>query len=204
MVGFENEKSTLDAEGIKVIAASIDTGDEAKMVADEVSFPVGQGVTHDQAMLLDAWWEDRRGIIQPSEFLLGDDGRVVSNFIIQALTNKDITIYGDGKQTRSFCYVDDLVNGIFLMMKKENFPGPVNLGNPSEISIRELAKEIINLTSSGSKLINHNLPEDDPKQRCPDITLANEKLEWQPKFERIEGLKKTVKYFKELIKNEEK
>ena len=79
MVGFENEKSTLDAEGIKVIAASIDTGDEAKMVADEVSFPVGQGVTHEQAMLLDAWWEDRRGIIQPSEFLLGDDGRVVSS-----------------------------------------------------------------------------------------------------------------------------
>ncbi|MFL2679861.1 MAG: UDP-glucuronic acid decarboxylase family protein [Alphaproteobacteria bacterium] len=133
-----------------------------------------------------------------------NDGRVVSNFIVQALSNKDITVYGDGKQTRSFCYVDDLVNGIFLMMKKENFPGPVNLGNPSEISITELAKEIINLTSSGSKLINYNLPEDDPKQRCPDITLANEKLEWQPKFERIEGLKKTVKYFKELIENEEK
>ena len=130
------------------------------------------------------------------------DGRVVSNFIIQALTNKNITVYGDGSQTRSFCYVDDLVNGIFLMMKKENLAGPVNLGNPSEISIYNLAQEIINLTGSKSKIINKELPVDDPKQRCPNIEIANKELGWQPSFDREVGLKKTIEYFDELLNKE--
>ena len=129
-----------------------------------------------------------------------NDGRVVSNFIVQALTNQKITVYGDGSQTRSFCYVDDLVEGIFLMMKKEGFPGPINLGNPSEITILELAKEIIELTGSGSKIIFKELPTDDPKQRCPDIKLAEEKLGWRPKFDRIKGLKRTINYFDLLLK----
>ena len=131
-----------------------------------------------------------------------NDGRVVSNFIVQALTNKNITVYGDGSQTRSFCYVDDLVEGIFLMMKKENFSGPINLGNPSETTILELAKEIIELTGSRSKIIYNDLPIDDPKQRCPDIKLAEEKLGWSPKFDRIKGLKKTINYFDLLLKKE--
>ena len=119
-----------------------------------------------------------------------NDGRVVSNFIVQALTNKDITVYGNGEQTRSFCYVDDLVEGIFLMMKKPNFSGPLNLGNPAEIRINDLANEIIDLTGSKSKIVNHKMPEDDPKQRCPDIKLAKKQLNWMPKFERNEGLRK--------------
>ena len=131
-----------------------------------------------------------------------NDGRVVSNFIVQALTNKNITVYGDGSHTRSFCYVDDLVDGIFLMMKKEKFPGPINLGNPSEISILELANEIIELTGSGSKILYKELPIDDPKQRCPDIKLAQEKLGWRPKFDRIKGLKRTINYFDLLLKKE--
>ncbi|MEE2694801.1 MAG: UDP-glucuronic acid decarboxylase family protein [Pseudomonadota bacterium] len=129
-----------------------------------------------------------------------NDGRVVSNFIIQALTNKDITVYGKGEQTRSFCYIDDLVSGILLMMKCKNFSGPLNLGNPSEISILELAQEIIGLTGSKSKIIFKNLPVDDPKQRCPDITLAKKKLDWKPKFDREIGLKKTIKYFELLLR----
>ena len=131
-----------------------------------------------------------------------NDGRVVSNFIVQALTNKDITVYGDGSQTRSFCYVDDLVDGIFLMMNKENLPGPVNLGNPSEISINELAKEIIDLVGSKSRLINKELPIDDPKQRCPNIDVAKEKLGWKPSYNRQEGLKKTIKYFEMILEKE--
>ncbi len=131
-----------------------------------------------------------------------NDGRVVSNFIVQALTNKNITVYGDGSQTRSFCYVDDLVEGIFLMMKKENFSGPINIGNPNETTILELAKEIIELTGSRSKIIFNDLPIDDPKQRCPDIKLAEEKLGWSPKFDRIKGLKKTINYFDLLLKKE--
>ena len=131
-----------------------------------------------------------------------NDGRVVSNFIVQALTNRDITVYGDGSQTRSFCYVDDLVDGIFLMMNKENFPGPINLGNPSEISINELAKEIIDLVGSKSKLINKDLPIDDPKQRCPNIDIAKEKLGWKPSYSRQEGLKKTIKYFETILEKE--
>ena len=131
-----------------------------------------------------------------------NDGRVVSNFIIQALTNKNITVYGDGEQTRSFCYVDDLVEGILLTMKKKNFPGPVNLGNPVEISIMQLAKEITEMIGSKSKIINKELPIDDPKQRCPDIDLAKKELGWNPKFHREEGLKKTIEYFVKLLEGE--
>ena len=131
-----------------------------------------------------------------------NDGRVVSNFVIQALTNKNITVYGDGKQTRSFCYVDDLVEGILLTMEKNNFPGPVNLGNPVEISIMQLAEEITEMVGSKSKIINKELPVDDPKQRCPDIELAKKKLGWNPKFQRKDGLKKTIEYFDKLLKGE--
>ncbi len=131
-----------------------------------------------------------------------NDGRVVSNFIIQALTNKNITVYGDGKQTRSFCYVDDLVEGILLTMEKKNFPGPVNLGNPVEISIMQLAEEITEMVGSKSKIINKELPVDDPKQRCPDIELAKKKLGWNPKFQRKDGLKKTIEYFEKLLDGE--
>ena len=131
-----------------------------------------------------------------------NDGRVVSNFIVQALTNKDLTVYGNGLQTRSFCFVNDLVEGIFLMMDKEKFPGPVNLGNPVEISMNDLANEIIELVGSKSKIVYEDLPTDDPKQRCPDISIAQEKLGWQPKFDRIEGLKKTINYFESILKKE--
>ena len=129
-----------------------------------------------------------------------NDGRVVSNFILQALTNKNITVYGEGKQTRSFCYIDDLVTGIMLMMKTEKFSGPINLGNPSETTILDLAKEIIDLTGSNSKIIYKNLPTDDPQMRCPDISLAKNKLDWTPKFDRKKGLKKTIQYFELLLK----
>ncbi len=131
-----------------------------------------------------------------------DDGRVVSNFIMQALQNKDITIYGDGSQTRSFCYVDDLVEGMIRMMNnKEGFIGPVNLGNPSERTILEFAELIIKLTNSNSKIINKPLPKDDPTRRRPDITLAGEKLGWTPKVNIEEGLLKTIKYFENKIRS---
>ena len=128
-----------------------------------------------------------------------NDGRVVSNFIVQALKDKNITVYGKGDQTRSFCFVDDLVNGLVLMMENDSFSGPMNLGNPIEISVKELAIEIIKLTKSKSKIIYKELPQDDPKQRCPDIKLAQDNLSWQPKVKRIEGLKKTIKYFKKIL-----
>ena len=132
-----------------------------------------------------------------------DDGRVISNFIVQALKNKDITIYGDGSQTRSFCYVDDLVEGIIKMMNsRENFVGPVNLGNPNEFTILELAKKIIKLTDSKSNIIYKLLPEDDPKRRQPDIELAKKELKWEPKIELNEGLKKTINYFERQLSNE--
>ena len=131
-----------------------------------------------------------------------NDGRVVSNFILQALANKDITVYGKGNQTRSFCYVDDLILGILMMMELENFSGPINLGNPSEISILDLASEIIDLTGSNSKIIYKDLPTDDPQMRCPDISLAKEKLGWSPKFDRKTGLEKTIEYFDSLLKRE--
>ena len=131
-----------------------------------------------------------------------DDGRVISNFIVKTLKNKDITVYGDGSQTRSFCYVDDLVEGIIKMMNsRKDFVGPVNLGNPKELSILELAKKIIKLTDSKSKIIYGPLPEDDPKQRQPNIALAKRELSWEPKIQINQGLKKTISYFDKLLKN---
>ncbi len=130
-----------------------------------------------------------------------DDGRVISNFIVQSLKNKDITIHGDGSQTRSFCYVDDLVEGIVKMMNsRENFVGPVNLGNPTEFSILEIAKKIIKLTNSKSQLVFKELPEDDPRKRKPDINLAKKELKWEPKIELDEGLIYTIEYFDKLLK----
>lgn len=129
-----------------------------------------------------------------------NDGRVVSNFITQALSNKNITIYGAGDQTRSFCYVDDLISGIMLMMEKTNFCGPINLGNPSEISVKQLASEIIEITGSKSNLVYKDLPLDDPQQRCPDISLAKKELKWHPKYDRNQGLKKTIEYFENILR----
>ena len=128
-----------------------------------------------------------------------NDGRVISNFIIQALNNQDITIYGKGNQTRSFCYISDLVNGINLMLNKNNFIGPVNLGNPQEITILELAKLIIKLTNSKSQIKFLSLPEDDPIKRCPDITLAKQQLNWYPLINLENGLISTINYFKNLL-----
>ena len=129
--------------------------------------------------------------------MLPNDGRVVSNFILQALHNEDITIYGDGKQTRSFQYIDDLVEGMIRMMNTEDeFTGPVNLGNPNEFPILELAERIIRMTGSSSRIVFKQLPDDDPKQRQPDITLAKEKLGWQPTIELEDGLKYMIEYFK--------
>lgn len=129
-----------------------------------------------------------------------NDGRVVSNFIVQALTNQDITVFGDGSQTRSFCYVDDMVEGLVRMMKApDDFIGPVNLGNPMEFSILELAQKIIGITQSKSKIVFNPLPQDDPRQRRPDIGLAKKKLQWQPLIELDEGLRKTVEYFDEIL-----
>ena len=129
-----------------------------------------------------------------------NDGRVVSNFIIQALQNKPITVYGDGSQTRSFCYVDDLIEAfIKLMATSDDFTGPINTGNPDEYSVLELAEKIIQMVGSRSVIDRKPLPQDDPAQRRPDITLAKEKLQWEPKVTLEEGLKKTIKYFKNII-----
>jgi UDP-glucuronate decarboxylase len=131
-----------------------------------------------------------------------NDGRVVSNFIMQALKGKDITVYGDGDQTRSFCYVDDMIDGLIkLMDSPDDFNGPLNLGNPSEFSILDLAKKVVKLTGSKSKIVFQPLPQDDPKQRKPDISLAKEKLRWQPKTKLDDGLKKTIKYFKTILRS---
>ena len=132
--------------------------------------------------------------------MLPNDGRVVSNFIVQALKGEDITVYGDGSQTRSFCYIDDMVDGIIKMMNSpKGFTGPVNLGNPSEFSILELAEMILKLTKSKSKIVFKPLPQDDPKQRQPDITLAKSRLNWEPKVPLQEGLIKTIEYFKAFL-----
>jgi UDP-glucuronate decarboxylase len=128
-----------------------------------------------------------------------NDGRVVSNFIVQALNGEKITVYGDGSQTRSFCYVDDLVQGLISLFFSENVLGPVNLGNPDEISIRTLAEEIIQLTNSSSTLEFQGLPSDDPRQRKPDISRAIQFLEWTPKVSRTEGLIKTIRYFSDCL-----
>jgi UDP-glucuronate decarboxylase len=129
-----------------------------------------------------------------------NDGRVVSNFIVQALKNEEITLYGNGSQTRSFQYVDDLIEGLLTMMNNsENFVGPVNIGNPQEVSIKELAEKILELIpESRSKIVFKDLPQDDPKQRKPDITLAKKRLDWEPKVGLEEGLKKTINYFKKI------
>jgi len=140
-----------------------------------------------------------------------DDGRVVSNFIMQALRGKDITVYGQGSQTRSFCYIDDLIEGMIRMMDYETgehererdytrpylsgFPGPVNLGNPHEVQVVELAERIVDMVGSGSRVVFEQLPEDDPRRRCPDISKARQHLDWQPKVPLEEGLRKTIDYF---------
>ncbi len=130
------------------------------------------------------------------------DGRVISNFIVQALRGEDITIYGEGTQTRSFCYVDDLIDGMVRMMNNTSgFVGPVNLGNPGEFTMLELAQAVLKLTGSKSKLVFKELPTDDPKQRRPDITLAREKLGWQPGVPLEQGLKKTIEYFDTMLSN---
>lgn len=129
-----------------------------------------------------------------------NDGRVVSNFIVQALNGNPITIYGDGRQTRSFCYVDDLVDGLIrLMNSPDTFTGPVNLGNPVEFTMLELAQSVLNHVKSGSELVFHPLPQDDPRQRCPDIALALEALDWQPTASLDDGLARTVAYFRALL-----
>ncbi len=131
--------------------------------------------------------------------MLPDDGRVVSNFIVQALAGKDITVYGDGSQTRSFCYVDDLVDGMIRMMDADAFIGPVNLGNPEEYTILDLAKKIIAMTGSRSAIVHKPLPSDDPTQRQPDISLANAKLGWQPAVPVDEGLARTIEHFRKEL-----
>jgi UDP-glucuronate decarboxylase len=144
-----------------------------------------------------------------------DDGRVISNFIVQALHNKPITIYGDGSQTRSFCYINDLIEGMVRMMDYETgsqkksrdytkphlsgFPGPINIGNPHEVSIREIAGKVVNLSKSKSTIVYEDLPEDDPRRRCPDITKAKQLLDWSPDIALDEGLKKTIEYFRNHV-----
>ncbi|MHB1351632.1 MAG: UDP-glucuronic acid decarboxylase family protein [Desulfobulbaceae bacterium] len=132
-----------------------------------------------------------------------NDGRVVSNFIMQALQDQPITIYGDGSQSRSFCYVDDLIEAfVRLMATPDDFTGPVNTGNPNEFTIKELAEKVIELTNSKSELVYKPLPSDDPTQRQPDITLARQKLNWEPKVQLEEGLQKTIPYFEQLLKTQ--
>jgi UDP-glucuronate decarboxylase len=128
-----------------------------------------------------------------------NDGRVVSNFIVQALRGENLTLYGDGAQTRSFCYVDDLIEGMYRLMNKDDFIGPVNIGNPGEFTIKELAEQVISLTGSKSGIVYKPLPSDDPKQRCPDISLAKKNLGWEPTIKLAEGLKKTIEYFRTSI-----
>ena len=132
--------------------------------------------------------------------MMPDDGRVVSNFIVQALKGEPITIYGDGMQTRSFCYVDDLIEGFIRLMRADDkITGPMNLGNPNEFTIRQLAETVLKLTGASSNLIEKPLPEDDPMQRCPDISYAKKTLEWQPAIELKEGLERTISYFKSVL-----
>jgi UDP-glucuronate decarboxylase len=131
------------------------------------------------------------------------DGRVVSNFIVQALKGEEITVYGDGSQTRSFCYVDDLIEGLIRMMNSpEGFTGPINIGTPQEFTILQLAETLIRMTGSASPIIFRPLPQDDPTQRRPDIALAREKLDWEPRIPLSEGLEKTIAYFRKVIEND--
>ena len=133
--------------------------------------------------------------------MLADDGRVVSNFIVQALKGEDLTIYGDGTQTRSFCFVDDLLEGMMGIMEQETTVGPVNLGNPTEFTIRELAEKVLEKVGSSSKLIEKPLPADDPMQRKPDISLAQKVIDWTPGIELDEGLDRTISYFRSLLES---
>jgi UDP-glucuronate decarboxylase len=135
--------------------------------------------------------------------MLFNDGRVVSNFIVQALKGEDITVYGEGNQTRSFCFVDDLVRGILATMEKDNFSGPVNLGNPNEMTILELAKTVIEMTGSKSRIVNNPLPKYDPTRRKPDITVAKRELEWEPKVQLEAGLKRTIENFDDRLRKGE-
>ena len=131
--------------------------------------------------------------------MLADDGRVVSNFIVQALQGQDITVYGEGQQTRSFCYVDDLIEGFVGLMNQDQVVGPLNIGNPNEFTILELAQKVIELTGSKSQIVYRPMPEDDPKQRKPDISQAREVLGWEPKIQLEAGLKKTIEYFAQSL-----
>jgi UDP-glucuronate decarboxylase len=135
--------------------------------------------------------------------MLFNDGRVVSNFIVQALKAEDITVYGEGNQTRSFCFVDDLVRGIQATMNTQEFSGPVNLGNPNEMTILDLAKKIIEMTESRSKIIHQPLPKDDPTRRKPDITVAKRELAWEPRIQLEEGLARTITDFRQRLNNGE-
>ena len=129
-----------------------------------------------------------------------NDGRVVSNFIVQALRGEDITLYGDGQQTRSFCYVSDLVDGLIRLMNSgDDVTGPVNLGNPGEFTMRQLAEAVLELTGSKSEIVNRPLPSDDPRQRQPDIAKAKSVLDWEPTISLVEGLKPTIEYFRNEI-----
>ena len=134
--------------------------------------------------------------------MLPDDGRVVSNFIVQALKEENITIYGNGEQTRSFCYVDDLIEGLIRLMNQTDQTGPINIGNPGEFTILGLAEQVLEKTQSKSKITFHPLPGDDPLQRQPDIALAKEALDWEPTIALDEGLQKTIKYFKEELNSD--
>jgi UDP-glucuronate decarboxylase len=131
--------------------------------------------------------------------MLADDGRVVSNFIVQALQGNDITVYGEGQQTRSFCYVDDLIDGFLGLMNQDEVIGPMNIGNPNEFTILELAEKVIELTGSKSKIVYRPMPQDDPQQRKPDITQAQNVLGWEPKIQLEAGLKKTIEYFEQTL-----
>ena len=132
-----------------------------------------------------------------------NDGRVVSNFIVQALRGEDITLYGDGGQTRAFCYVEDLIDGLIRLMGTDpDFVGPINIGNPHEIPVRELAERVIDATNSRSKIVHHPLPQDDPMQRCPNITLAKRVLGWEPKVSLEDGLRRTISYFENLLRQD--
>ena len=129
-----------------------------------------------------------------------NDGRVVSNFIVQALRGDDITLFGKGSQTRAFCYVDDLVDGLVrLMATPDDVTGPINIGNPHEISVSELANQVIRLTGTRSSIVYHDLPQDDPLQRCPDITCARQILGWEPRVELNDGLARTIAYFAQML-----
>ncbi len=166
--------------------------DEGKRAAETLCFDYSRG--HDVEVKVIRIFNTYGPNMDP------EDGRVVSNFIMQALQNEDITTYGDGKQTRSFCFVSDLVEGMYRMMNsRKDFLGPVNLGNPNEFTMLELADKVIRLTGAKSKIKFKELPSDDPKVRRPDISLAKKELDWEPKVELEEGLKKSIVYFKTLV-----